>query len=216
MPSTPEKPSLIETTSAFEDYVRGQIDPGPWQPVTDYSLDARRRAEGIHPLRIRDVFSPRRVLDFGCGPGCLVQLLREIGIETDGYEPAYAVNVERADPAVRPFIRPMFPAEPAYDLVICREVLEHVPLKGAQFLDTIRRMVRCSSRYVYVTTRFALNPTHLLDFDRADNLDPTHITMLHKELVRTLFVLNGCTSRHDLEDQMDWMGKGRCLVFERC
>ena len=205
-----------EQVQAFEDYVFGQIDPGAWEPVTDYSLEARRRIEGEHPALIRAIFQPARVLDFGCGPGCLVALLRELGVQADGYEPNYAANLERAYVGVREFLRPMFPARAEYDLVICREVLEHVPLKGGQLADTIRRIVRCSTRFIYVTTRYCLNPSDLLDVDLADNLDPTHITLLNKELVRLLFILNGCKSRRDLEDAMDWQGKGRCLVFERC
>jgi len=208
-------PSLAEQAAAFEDYVYGQIDPGPWEPVTDYSLDARRRAEGEHPALIKAIFTPQRVLDFGCGPGCLVGLLRELGVDAIGYEPAYATNIERADVAVRPFIRPVFPGVPEHDLVICREVLEHVPMRGGRLLDTIRRIVRCSTKFIYVTTRYCQKPETLLSFDLADNLDPTHITLLTKELMRTLFVLQGCKSRPDLEDVMDWQGKGRCLVFER-
>jgi 2-polyprenyl-3-methyl-5-hydroxy-6-metoxy-1,4-benzoquinol methylase len=216
MPPTRAKRSLTETVEAFEAHVLGQIDPGPWTPVTDYSIEGRREAEGIHPALIREVFQPLKVLDFGCGPGCLVGLLRELGVQAEGYEPFYRLNIERADPLVRPFIHPTFPTTASHDLVVCREVLEHVPLKGGQFLDTIRRIVKASTRYIYVTTRYAQRPSTLLGVDLADNLDPTHITLLHKEFVRTLFVLAGCQSRKDLEDRMDWMGKGRCLVFERC
>jgi 2-polyprenyl-3-methyl-5-hydroxy-6-metoxy-1,4-benzoquinol methylase len=215
MPRTHATPSPTETVNAFEAHVLGQIDPGPWAPVTDYTLSARRRIEGEHPRRIVDVFAPTRVLDFGCGPGCLVALLRELGIDAEGYEPNFAANEARADAAVRPFLHPVFPSEPRHDLVICREVLEHVPLKGGQFFDTVRRIVRCSTRYIYVTTRYAQRPQHLLDVDLADNLDPTHITLLHKEFVRMLFVLAGCKSRPDMEAAMDWQNKGRCLVFER-
>lgn len=178
----------------FEAYALGQISPGPWVPVTDYSLDARRIAEGTHPALIREVFAPQRVLDFGCGPGRLVSLLRELGVAADGYEPQAAQRAA-AEAEVQPFLSPVFPATPVHDVVICREVLEHVPLAGGAFLDTVRRIVRCSTRFVYVTTRFARQTRHLLDHDLADNLDPTHITLLTKPFVRTLFVLQGCKSR---------------------
>lgn len=200
---------------AFEEHIQGQINPGPWQPVTDYSLGARRFAEGRHPALIREVFQPQRVLDFGCGPGCLVALLRELGLDATGFEPHFVENIERADPSVRPFLHPVWPADPTHDLVICREVLEHVPLRKGELLATIRRIVHCATKFIYVTTRYCQTPEHLLDVDLADNLDPTHVTLLNKELIRLLFVLHGCQSRHDLEQRMDWRGLGRCLVFER-
>ena len=46
-------------------------------------------------------------------------------------------------------------------------------------------------------------------------MDPTHITLLNKEFLRCLFVLEGFKSRPDLEDRMDWGNKGRVLVYER-
>jgi hypothetical protein len=36
-----------------------------------------------------------------------------------------------------------------------------------------------------------------------------------KDLLRTLFVLEGFQRRSDLEEQLDWGGKGRVLVYER-
>ena len=72
-----------------------------------------------------------------------------------------------------------------------------------------------SSRFVYVTTRFARAPQHLLSVDTSDGLDPTHITMLNQSLLRLLFVLEGFKRRADLEQRMDWQGKARVLVYER-
>jgi hypothetical protein len=76
-------------------------------------------------------------------------------------------------------------------------------------------MVRMTSRLIYVTTRFHPNPGDLLDFNQKDDLDPTHITLLNKDLLRLMFVLEGCRSRPDLEARMDWGNKGRVLVLEK-
>jgi len=76
-------------------------------------------------------------------------------------------------------------------------------------------MVRLTSKFIYVTTRFHPNPPTLLDFNTSDDLDPSHITLLNKDMLRLMFVLEGCRSRLDLEDQMDWGRKGRVLVLEK-
>ena len=39
--------------------------------------------------------------------------------------------------------------------------------------------------------------------------------MLHQDLLRLLFVLEGFTRRADLEAQLDWKHYGRVLVYER-
>ena len=39
--------------------------------------------------------------------------------------------------------------------------------------------------------------------------------MLNKDLLRLFFVLEGFRQRKDLEDRIDWMGKGRVLVYEK-
>lgn len=76
-------------------------------------------------------------------------------------------------------------------------------------------MVRMTSRLIYVTTRYHPSPADLLDFNQKDDLDPTHITLLNKDLLRLMFILEGCKSRPDLEARMDWGGKGRVIVMEK-
>jgi hypothetical protein len=68
---------------------------------------------------------------------------------------------------------------------------------------------------VYVTTRFHPAPESLLDFTTDFETDPTHVTLLAKDFLRCLFVLEGFRRREDLETRMDWAGKGRVLVYER-
>ena len=101
----------------------------------------------------------------------------------------------------------------AYDLVICREVLEHLTV--LQVKQTVTNMVRMTSKFIYVTTRFHPNPASLLDFTTQFDVDPSHITLLNKDMLRLMFVLEGCRSRPDLEARMDWGNKGRVLVLEK-
>lgn len=191
-----------------------------WRPVTDYSFGERQRVEGSHPQLIGDVFQPRRVLDAGCGPkAILVELLRAIGVDACGFDLSVEGSRRHGLPGhlcLADLTMPVgtFPVKAVgrADLVICREVLEHLPLLDVR--RAVANLVRLSTRYVYVTTRYAKAPDHLLAVDTSDDLDPTHITMLTKPMLRLLFVLEGCVSRYDLEDRMDWKGLGRCLVFE--
>lgn len=182
-----------------------------------YDLESRRRIEDRNPQLIREVFEPSRVLDVGCGPGFLMTFLDELGVEVDGIDFSSS-SLTLAPPAVRDriVIAPVteLPVPDAsYDLVLCREVLEHLTV--LQVRQTVAEMCRASSRFVYVTTRFHPQPGDLLDVTTDFETDPTHISLLAKDLVRALFVLEGFRRRADLEERMDWGGKGRVLVYER-
>jgi SAM-dependent methyltransferase len=182
-----------------------------------YTIEKRREIEGRHPLVVKEVFNPTRVLDVGCGPGILMYLLHEVGVVADGVDPAPGMR-EMAPPEVRdrivvggadtPYI-----SSNAYDLVICREVFEHMTVLEVR--EAVRNICRMSSRFAYATTRFHQNPHTLLDVSTQDELDPSHITMMNKDLLRLFFVLEGFRQRKDLEDKIDWMGKGRVLVYEK-
>lgn len=192
---------------------------GEWRDAgNNYSLETRRAIEARNPQLIKDVFHPSRVLDLGCGPGALMHLLFELGVQVEGID--FAESSKRlATPEVRDRITigtvtdPTLKPAGSYDLVICREVLEHLTVLEVK--QAVANMVRMTSKFVYVTTRFHPNPPTLLDFNQRDDLDPTHITLLNKDLLRLMFVLEGCRSRPDLERQMDWGNKGRVLVVEK-
>ena len=182
-----------------------------------YDLDTRRQIEDRNPHLIKEVFAPRRVLDMGCGPGFLMYFLHELGVDVEGIDFS-PHSRELAPPEMRdrivigPVTEPH--AQPqAHDLVICREVFEHLTV--LQIRRTVEEICRASSRFVYVTTRFHPEPEALLDFTTQFDVDPTHITLLNKEFLRVLFVLEGFRSRPDLEERMDWADKRRVLVYER-
>jgi SAM-dependent methyltransferase len=192
---------------------------GEWRDAgNNYNLETRRAIEGRNPQLIKDVFQPQRVLDLGCGPGALMHLLWELGVDVEGID--FAESSKRlASPEVRDRITVGDVADPtlkpadAYDLVISREVLEHLTV--LQVRKAVANMVRMTRRFVYVTTRFHPSPATLLDFNQKDDLDPSHITLLNKDMLRLMFVLEGCRSRPDLEARMDWGNKGRVLVLEK-
>ena len=95
-------------------------------------LETRRQIEAKNPSLIKDVFQPTRVLDLGCGPGALMHLLRELGVDVDGIDfnessmtARDAARSGTASPSATSTDASLKPDD-AYDLVICREVLEHL------------------------------------------------------------------------------------------
>ena len=192
---------------------------GDWRAEgNNYSLDKRREIEARNPALIKEVFQPVKALDLGCGPGALMHLLWELGIDCEGIDFSESSR-QLATPQVRDRITiglvtdPALKPSNAYDLVICREVMEHLTV--LQVRRAVANIVRMTSRFVYVTTRFHPSPASLLDFTTQFDVDPTHITLLNKDLLRLMFVLEGCRSRPELEARMDGGGKGRVLVLEK-
>ncbi len=182
-----------------------------------YDLETRRRIEDRNPALIKEVLTPSRVLDVGCGPGFLMMLLAELGIEVQGIDFSPS-SLDLAPPEIRDRIligdvSEQHVPERSFDLTICREVLEHLTI--LQVRRTVAELCRASSRLVYTTTRFHPDPADLLDVTDDFETDPTHITLLAKDFVRCLFVLEGFRRRADLEERMDWAKKDRVLVYER-
>jgi 2-polyprenyl-3-methyl-5-hydroxy-6-metoxy-1,4-benzoquinol methylase len=206
-----------QTPTASEHY-DSEYFTGEWRAEgNNYSLETRRQIEARNPQLIKEVFQPAKVLDLGCGPGALMHLLWELGVDVEGIDFAESSR-QLATPEVRERITignttaPLKPAN-AYDLVISREVLEHLTV--FQVKKTVENMVRMTSRFIYCTTRFHPDPQSLVDFTTQFDVDPTHITLLNKDFLRLLFVLEGCRSRPDLEQKMDWGNKGRVIVVEK-
>lgn len=213
----------------FEHFVLGQKPVSPehyndeyfhdqWRSEgNSYAIETRRSIEGRNPALIKEVFAPTKVLDMGCGPGALMYFLAELGVDCDGIDASPHVR-EMAPPEVRERIAVATAldsgkSDSSYDLVISREVLEHLTVLEVR--QAVAEMCRVTSRFIYLTTRFHPAPASLLDITNEFHVDPTHITCLNKDFLRVLFVLEGCSSRPDLEARMDWLNKGRVMVFEK-
>jgi SAM-dependent methyltransferase len=232
VPGTPQAAlyeRFADDVSAFEETVLGQrpFSPGhydddyfasDWRAGDNrYDLETRRRIEARNPELIVETFAPRRVLDVGCGPGFLMQFLHELGVDVHGVDFSPA-SIELAPPEMKSRIEigptdRLAADDASCDLAVCREVMEHLTV--LQVRRTVAELCRVSSRFVYVTTRFHAEPATILDVTTDFETDPTHITLLAKDFLRCLFVLEGFAARPDLEAAMDWGNKGRVLVYER-
>ena len=210
---------VVEQQAVSAAHYDAEYYTGDWRDAgNNYNLETRRQIEGKNPALIKEVLQPTKALDLGCGPGALMHLLYELGVDVDGIDFAQS-SKELATPEVRDRIAvgqvgdATLKPDAAYDLVISREVLEHLTV--LQVKQAVANMVRMTSRYIYVTTRFHPSPASLLDFTTQFDVDPSHITLLNKDMLRLMFVLEGCRSRPDIEARMDWGHKGRVLVLER-
>lgn len=106
-----------------------------------------RVADGL----IRDLH-PTSALDAGCAMGFLVEQLRERGVDASGIDVSeYAIS--QAHESVREQVRVGSLAEPLgrrYDLVVCIEVLEHIPAAEAD--AAVANLCAASDRILLSTT----------------------------------------------------------------
>jgi SAM-dependent methyltransferase len=114
-------------------------------------------------------FHPATVLDVGCGRGFLVAALRHLGIEATGIDlSAYAVGTAHPDAAdhvrVADVTADLLPG-PA-DLVVCFDVLEHLPAETVPTVLT--KLAGAASEWIVANIG--------LD-GQDDGSDPSHINL---------------------------------------
>src|SRR4051812_43154643 len=159
-----EAAALVQRPVAAEHYDE-EYFASEWRAGDNrYDLESRRRIEANNPALIKEVFAPSSVLDVGCGPGFLMHFLAELGVEVHGIDFSPS-SLELPPALVRDRItigdvtQPLVPPR-AHDLVVCREVLEHLTV--VQVHKTVAQVCRSSARFAYVTTRFLPDPADLL------------------------------------------------------
>jgi len=122
--------------------------------------------------------APRTVLDAGCAMGFLVEALRDRGVDAQGIDVSeYALGRVRDD--VRPHVRRASITEPLpqqYDLIVCIEVLEHLPAPDAE--AAVANICAHTDDVVFSST-----PTHIDE--------PTHINVQPPDYWAALFGRHG-------------------------
>lgn len=107
----------------------------------DYYVDRDRRAAMQDANQFAETvlsrYNPESVLELGCGTGTLLYPYLEQGIHVHGVDLSETAQKESALPEsqfeIHDLTEPYTPRQ-EYDLVLCVEVLEHIPQKAA---DTI-------------------------------------------------------------------------------
>lgn len=112
--------------------------------------------------RIVADINPGRVLDAGCAIGLLVEALRERGVNAEGIDLS-SWAIEHAADAAKPHVREGSIVEPfgaKYDLIVCIEVLEHMPADEAE--RAIANFAQHTGDVLFSSTPFDYRePTHV-------------------------------------------------------
>jgi SAM-dependent methyltransferase len=128
--------------------------------------------------RIVTDIRPSAVLDVGCAMGFLVEALRQRGAEAFGVDiSGYAI--ENVHPDIQPYcwigsVNDPFPRK--YDLIVCIEVLEHLPRHEAE--QAVENLCRHSNDVLFSSTP--------LDYKEA-----THVNVQPPEYWAELFARHG-------------------------
>ncbi len=168
-------PQMIATPAEYgPEYYASHCGPIPY----DRSQEHWGRFFGGVADELIRLFRPAHVFDAGCAHGFLVEALRDRGVEAWGRDISeFAISQVRSD--VREYCSAGSLAEPItgrYDLVVCIEVLEHMPEAEAE--RAVANMCAVTDRIV-----FSSSPT--------DFTEPTHINVKPPIYWLRLFAANG-------------------------
>lgn len=132
-------------------------------PCSDSSPVWREHNERVAEAIVRGL-APRRVFDAGCSEGLLVSALVDRNVDADGRDiSTYAIGQVRDDVRSHCSVGSIAdPIQGRYDLVVCIEVLEHMPEPEA--LRAVTSLTDAAPRVLFSSTP--------ADFD-----EPTHVNV---------------------------------------
>lgn len=126
---------------------------------------------------LKEYLRPKTVLDIGCGLGYLVAAFRSLGVDAYGFDISEDANQYRLASA-KPFCwvdsLTDFSTAKYYDLIICIEVLEHVPFEQAAI--AIAKMSSMTNNIAFSSDQEFID-------------EPTHVNVQNQEYWDDLFAL---------------------------
>jgi len=147
--------------------------------------------------RIVSEIGPKTVLDAGCAWGFLVEGLRKRKVEAFGVDISeYAIEHVHVD--IQPYCKVASVTEPferKYDLIVCIEVLEHMPVREAE--AAIVNFCKFSDDIVFSSTPF-------------DYKEVTHVNVHAPEYWAGLFARQGFYRDFDFDASFITPGSPLC------
>lgn len=163
------------TKDYYEDGVRKHISG-----YENYKWEPTRSIPGA--LDIQNTFAFKSCVDYGCAKGFLVNALRIIGCDAYG-EDISEYAVENCHPNVRDYVS--LPNDNHYDLLICKDVLEHV--EEVDLPDVLQNLKRKASQFFFVVPLGDDDRFRIREYE----VDITHVTKKDEEWWINLFESQG-------------------------
>jgi len=129
-------------------------------------------------LEIKKYFDVTSILDYGCAKGYLVHALRLLGLEAFG-EDISDYAIENCHPKVKQYLSK--PTGKSYDLVICKDILEHV--KEEDLPDLLTGIVHRGKKFFFVIPLGDEDRFRIREYE----VDVTHVTKKDEEWWFNLF-----------------------------
>lgn len=123
-------------------------------------------------LDIKECFNFKTCVDYGCAKGFLVHALRIIGCDAYG-EDISEYAVQNCHPAVKDYVS--LPNDKWYDLLICKDVLEHVEVEDLP--SVIDQFKKKSNQFFFVIPLGDKDRFRIREYE----VDITHVTKKDEE-----------------------------------
>ena len=182
-------------------YPEGYFDASADVGYGDYSREAQRRARDAYFLMSRlPPRRPFRVLEVGCALGFLLAPLRDAGLDVAGVDAspfaAYYASTRYGLDVVTGTLEDAAWPDASFDLVIQKDLLEHVSHPRRHLLET-HRILRPGGAVWLITPNGEANLRPLLTVARTDGdgplplLDQGHLSFFDARHLDTLFAACG-------------------------
>lgn len=147
---------------------------------------------GKTSIELLDIIKPvvkniKSILDYGCGKSSLIDEISKLGIDTYRYDPAideYSIKPNKE-----------------VDLIICTDVLQHVPIYD---LDNVLKDIRSLSKSLFMKVKCTTHPTKL------PNGEYANCTVYPKE-----WWINKIKEYYDKLEIIDWHDTDSIIILAK-